>query len=182
MICDIVIAVWNNLKLTRDCIDSIIRNTDVDYRLIIIDNASNDETKDYLEKLKGKEGVRVLLIRNENNLGFTKAVNQGMRISEAAYICLINNDTIVTRGWLSEMIRVAQSSPSIGLVSPSSNTLGQGPGKGESVEAYAERLKKEAIAFTELGSAHGFCMMIKKRRIYAKLPEDLFVINMTGML
>ena len=61
MRCDIVIAVWNNLELTKSCIDSIIKNTDVDYRLIIIDNASNDETKKYLEQLKDKEGARVLL-------------------------------------------------------------------------------------------------------------------------
>ena len=163
MICDIVITVWNNFELTKSCIDSIIKNTDADYRLIIIDNASNDETKKYLEQFKDKEGARVLLIRNENNLGFIKAVNQGMKLSGAPYICLINNDTIVTKGWLAEMIRVAEGSPRIGLINPSSNTLGQKPDKkGESVDAYAERLKKETASFTEIGSAIGFCMLIKK--------------------
>ncbi|MCX5667110.1 MAG: glycosyltransferase family 2 protein [Candidatus Omnitrophica bacterium] len=165
MKCDIVMAVWNNLELTKNCIDSIIENTDTDYRLIIIDNASNDETKKYLEQLKDKEGTRVLLIRNESNLGFIKAVNQGMRLSEAPYVCLINNDTVVTRGWLGEMIRVAQSSPRIGLINPSSNTLGQKPDKGESVEVYAERLKKVSAHQTEIGSAIGFCMLIKKEVI-----------------
>lgn len=181
MTCDIVIVVWNNLELTRNCIDSIIKNTDVDtsaelsidpeqsrrvdYRLIIIDNASNDETKKYLEQLKDKEGPRVLLIKNGSNLGFIKAVNQGMRLSEAPYVCLINNDTIVTKGWLSEMIRVAQSSPLIGLINPSSNTLGQKLDKEESVEACAERFKKETAHQTEIGSAIGFCMLIKKEII-----------------
>ena len=165
MKCDIVMAVWNNLELTKSCVDSIIKDTDVDYRIIIIDNASNDETKKYLEGLKDKEGVRVLLVRNESNLGFIKAVNQGIRLSDAPYLCLINNDTIVTKGWLSEMIRVAQSSPQIGLINPSSNTLGQKPDKGESVEACAERLKKERARQTEIGSAVGFCMLIKKEVI-----------------
>ena len=165
MKCDIVMAVWNNLELTKSCIDSIIKNTDVDYRLIIIDNASNDETKRYLEQLKDKEGPRVLLIRNETNLGFIKAMNQGMRDSRAPYICLINNDTIVTKGWLGEMIKVAESSSNIGLVNPSSNTLGQKPDKGEPVEAYAEKLKKDAVSFAEIGSAIGFCMLIKKEVI-----------------
>ena len=55
MKCDIVIAVWNNLELTKSCIDSIIKNTDTDYRLIIIDNASNDETKKASNSLKIKK-------------------------------------------------------------------------------------------------------------------------------
>jgi len=163
--CDIVIAVWNNLELTKSCVDSIIKNTDVDYRLVLIDNASNEETKKYLEQLKDKEGQKVLLIRNETNLGFIKAVNQGMRLSEAPYVCLINNDTIVTRGWLSEMVKVAESSSLIGLINPSSNTLGQKPEGKESVEAYAERLKKGSVSSTEIGSAIGFCMLIKKEVI-----------------
>ena len=165
MTCDIIIVVWNNLKLTKSCIDSVIKNTDVDYRLIIIDNASNDETKKYLESVKDHEGLRVLLVRNESNLGFIKAVNQGMRLSEAPYVCLVNNDTTVTKGWLDEMIRVAEGSPRIGLINPSSNTLGQKSDKGESVESYAERLKKEAASSTEIGSAIGFCMLIKKEVI-----------------
>ena len=165
MKCDIVIAVWNNLSLTRSCVDSIIKDTDVDYRLIIIDNASDDETKKYLESVKNSEGSRVLLVRNENNLGFIKAVNQGMSLSDAPYICLINNDTIVTRGWLGEMIRVAESSPLIGLINPSSNTLAQKPDKGEPIEDYAQKLKKDTVSFTEIGSAIGFCMLIKREII-----------------
>jgi len=152
--CDIVIAVWNNLNLTEACVDSIIKNTDIDYRLIIIDNASSDETKKYLEALKDKEKTRVLLVRNETNLGFLKAMNQGIKLSGAPYVCLINNDTIVNRGWLGEMIRVAESSDRIGLVNPSSNTLGQKSGDGEPTGAYAE-----------IGSSHGFCMLIKREVI-----------------
>lgn len=159
-------AVWNNLELTGNCIDSIIKNTDIDHRLILIDNASNDETRKYLESIKDQEGAKVLLVRNESNLGFIKAVNHGIGLSDAPYVCLVNNDTIVTKGWLGEMISVAQSSPRIGLVNPSSNTLGQKPDeKRESVDVYAERLKKETAPFTEIGSAIGFCMLIKREVI-----------------
>ena len=164
--CDIVIPVWNQLNLTRDCIDSIFKNTgDVDYRLIIIDNASNEETKYYLESLKISAKPPILLIRNENNLGFVKAANQGMRLSDAPYFCLINNDTLTTDGWLSEMIRVAEGSSNIGVVNPSSNNLGQRAVKGEPIEVYAEKLKKEKGQFFEIGSAIGFCMLIKREVI-----------------
>ena len=166
MTCDIVIPVWNQPLLTKDCVDSIIKNTDcLDYRLIIIDNASDEETKRYLESLKSSTSPRVFLVRNVNNLGFVRAANQGMRLSEAPYVCLINNDTIAAKGWLSEMIRIADSSANIGLVNPSSNNLGQRPIKGESIETYAEKLKEYAGTFIEIGSAIGFCMLIKKEVI-----------------
>ena len=166
MRCDIVIPVWNQLSLTRDCIDSISKNTsDVDYRIIVVDNASGDETKHYLEALKSAIGRRFVLIRNENNLGFIKAANQGMRLSDAPYVCLLNNDAITTPGWLGEMMNVAGSSPAIGLLNPSSNTMGQKPGKGSSIEEYAMSIKNGPGAWEEIGSAIGFCMLIKRELI-----------------
>lgn len=166
MRCDIVIPVWNQPELTKECVDSIIKHTgNVDYRLIIIDNASNDETKHYLEGLKGVLAQKLLLVRNENNLGFVRAANQGMRLSDAPYVCLLNNDTLVTGSWLEEMIKVAGSYPQIGLVNPSSNNLGQKPAKDESIYTYAERLKKDSEKFFELGSAIGFCMLVKREII-----------------
>lgn len=166
MRCDIVIPVWNQLGLTRDCMDSISKNTtDVDYRIIVVDNASNDETKRYLESLKSTRGQKILLVRNENNLGFVKAANQGMRLSDAPYVCLLNNDAITTNGWLGEMIRIAEASPAIGVVNPSSNTMGQRPDKGISIEEYALSIKKQSGAWEEIGSAVGFCMLIRRELI-----------------
>lgn len=166
MRCDIVIPVWNQLEFTRECINSISKNTrDVDYRIMAIDNASGEETRKYLESLKSLMKQKFLLVRNENNLGFIKAANQGMRLSEAPYVCLLNNDTLVTEGWLSEMIKTAESLPQIGLVNPSSNNLGQKPAKSESMEAYAEKLRKDSGKFFEIGSAIGFCMLVKRTLI-----------------
>lgn len=166
MKCDIVIPVWNQLDLTKDCIDSVSKNTrDVDYRIIIIDNASGKETRNYLESLKALLGKNLLLIRNENNLGFVRAANQGMRLSDASYVCLLNNDAVTTDGWLGEMISVAGSRPSIGLVNPSSNTLGQRPDKKVSIEEYALYIKRQAGLWEEIGSAIGFCMLIKREVI-----------------
>lgn len=163
MKCDIVIPVWNQPELTKSCIDSILKNTtDVDFRIVVIDNASGEDAKKYLEGLKQSLGDRILLIRNENNLGFVKAANQGMRLSDAPYVCLLNNDAITADGWLGEMIRVAASSPVIGLVNPSSNTMGQKPDKGVSIEEYALSMLKEPGAWEEIGSAIGFCMLIKR--------------------
>lgn len=165
MKCDIIIPVWNQLKFTRDCIASILKWTDIDYGVIVIDNAGNDETSLYLESLRRPENPSISIIRNEKNAGFVKAVNQGIASSDAGAFCVLNNDTVVTEGWLSEMMGVLNSSGDIGLVNPSSNTLGQRPLNGEPMELYAAKLKKESGKFVELGAAVGFCMLIKKEVI-----------------
>ena len=162
MDCDIIIPVWNNPALTRDCIDSVLKNTGLGYRIIIIDNASDLKTRGYLDGLGAMKSPLVTLIRNEKNLGFVKAANQGILASDAPCVLLLNNDTVATKGWLKEMTDVLKISDDIGVVNPSSNNLGQRPDKGETIEAYAERLKRSGERFVELGSAIGFCMLIKR--------------------
>lgn len=160
--CDIIIPVWNQLAFTQDCVDSIFRNTNIGYRMILVDNGSDEKTRNYLESLKGAGGGNVLLSRNDRNMGFIKAVNQAIRLSDAPYICLLNNDTIVTKGWLGEMRNVATISGEIGLVNPSSNNLGQKPARGEPIYLYAEKVRKAPEKFMEIGAAIGFCMLIKR--------------------
>lgn len=164
MQCDVIMAVWNQLTFTRDCIESIFKNTDGSYRLIIIDNASGEETKKYLEEL-ARENPSVLLVRNNENTGFVKAMNQGMSLSKAPYICLLNNDTLVMKGWLKTMIDIAEAHKDIGILNPSSNNLGQKPQPGEPIEYFAANLAKDRDEFIELGAAIGFCMLIKREVI-----------------
>lgn len=161
--CDIIMPVWNQLEFTRDCLDSIRDNPPHGSRFIFIDNASDGDTRKYLEGIKELGGNPVELVRNEKNLGFVKAVNQGMAKSGAPYICILNNDTIVTEGWLDEMIKVAEAQKDIGIVNPSSNNLGQKPAPGEPIALYARKFKGESGKFAELGAAIGFCMLIKRR-------------------
>ena len=160
--CDIIIPVWNQLEVTKDCVASIVRNTDHPFRLVIIDNAGDTGTKRYLESLKGDKRLAAILIANEKNLGFVRAANQGINSSDAPYLCILNNDTLVMKNWLSEMIKIAGSDKDIGIVNPSSNNLGQRPEKGEPLELYAERISGEAGKYVELGAAIGFCMLIKR--------------------
>ncbi len=162
MDCDIIIPVWNQQLLTKDCLDSIFANTDPGYGIIVVDNASAADTKSYLEDVKRKSIAPFVLIRNEVNLGFIKAVNQGIVASKARHVCLLNNDTIVTKGWLEAMVEAAESSPEIGIVNPSSNNLGQKPAKGESIALYAKKFRNSAVKIAEMATAIGFCMLIKR--------------------
>jgi len=162
MRCDIIIPVWNQLEATKECIDSIVKHTDYPYRLILIDNGSDAGTAGYLRGLKERKDPEAVLIRNDKNLGFVKAVNQGIAGSDAPYVCVMNNDTIATKGWLGEMVRVMESRPEIGLLNPSSNTSGQFPGKGQSIDEYASTLSRFKGEIQELYTCRGFCMLIKR--------------------
>lgn len=164
-LCDIIIPVWNQPEVTRECIGSIFKYTDYPYRLIVIDNGSDEETAGYLNSLKKEGEAAFTLIRNEKNLGFVKAVNQGIKESDAAYVCVMNNDTIATAGWLAELVKVIEADERIGLVNPSSNTLGQFPARGESIDTYASSLKRSSGQTQELYSCRGFCMLIKRKVI-----------------
>lgn len=161
--CDIIIPIWNQPALTRRCLDSLRGSTE-DYRLLLIDNGSQAPTRELLEAAARMDPARVTVLRNADNLGFIKAVNQGMRASRAPYVCLLNNDTVVTPGWLPEMLAVADSDAAIGLVNPSSNTLGYCPAAAtpEAILAYAASLAGSHGRTREMSMAVGFCLLIKR--------------------
>ena len=161
--CDIIIPVWNRKEDLNACVDSIEKNTQYSHRLLIVDNGSGPETASYIDNLKKTQGENLQLIRNEENLGFIKAVNKGIKASLAEYVCLLNNDTIVTPGWLEEMVALIEKHTSIGIVNPSSNGLGQNLPEGVTPNEYALKSKSQNGQFVELGSAFGFCMLMKRK-------------------
>ncbi|MFA6078196.1 MAG: glycosyltransferase family 2 protein [Candidatus Omnitrophota bacterium] len=170
--CDIIIPVWNQKEVTKECVDSILKHTDYPYRLILIDNGSEKDTEDYLASLKDVKGLDLLLIRNNKNLGFVKAVNQGMVASESPYLCIMNNDTIATEGWLNEMMDVMAIYPEIGLLNPSSNTSGQYPPENRSIDDYALILRGFKRQIQELYTCRGFCMILRR-----SVMDDLGVLD-----
>jgi len=162
--CDIVIPIWNNLELTRDCIDSIKKHTRYPYRIVAIDNASEGPTREYLDSLEKEDAPKTVIIRNAENTGFVRAVNQGMRFSDAEYVCVTNNDTIATDGWLSELVEILERDDTVGLINPSSNSSCQFPGK-LTIDAYAKTLKKLKGKYQELYSARAFAMVVRRSLI-----------------
>jgi len=117
----IIIVTYNNVILTEQCITSIYKNTAYpDFELIIVDNASTDGTRDYLDRLVNeRENVKVIL--NENNKGFAGGNNQGIQAAKGDYIVLLNNDTIVTPGWLGKLISILEKNKTAGMLGPTTN-------------------------------------------------------------
>lgn len=119
----IVIVTYNNLALTRLCLESLLRNTEyANYELIVVDNDSRDDTPRFLEQVAAKED-RVRIMLNKHNYGFARANNQGIAMSSGEYLVLLNNDTVVPPGWLSRLLRHL-GDPAVGIVGPMTNFVG----------------------------------------------------------
>jgi len=119
----IIIVTYNNLALSKLCLESVLRNTEYpNLEIVVVDNASKDDTPSYLRQLTELEpSVKVIL--NEQNHGFAKANNQGIELATGDHIVLLNNDAIVPPGWLSRLLRHLND-PQVGLVGPVTNFVG----------------------------------------------------------
>lgn len=113
----VVIPVWNLWHLTAACLEALRRHTPEPLEIIVVDNGSRDETP---ARLAAADDVTV--IRNATNRGFAAACNQGIAAARGELVCLLNNDTEVTEGWL-DALRSALAVPGTGLVGPRSNRI-----------------------------------------------------------
>ncbi len=112
---DIIILNWNGFKDTAECINSIKNISYNNYKIIVVDNASDCDA----EKIEKEFGNSVFLIRNECNLGFSGGNNIGIKYAlkdNPEYILLINNDTVVEKDFLDELICSANSALQAGIV------------------------------------------------------------------
>ncbi|MDR6224304.1 glycosyltransferase family 2 protein [Desmospora profundinema] len=114
----IIIPVRNQWTYTRQCLAAIRRFTPTPHEVIVIDNRSTDDTVWALGK---QPGIR--RIRNEVNRGFAAAVNQGLKAARGTVTVLLNNDTLVSHRWLSQLLTVLKAHPRNGMVGPVSNRV-----------------------------------------------------------
>ena len=110
----IITAMWNNKEFNLQMIEFVYKNTQWPYELILIDNGSTDGTSEAIGKLSSN--INGTLIKNKENKGFGIANNQGAKIAHGEYLCLLNNDTIPIKGWLTEMMKVILADPKVGIV------------------------------------------------------------------
>ncbi len=108
----IVIPVYNQIHYTYACLRSILEHTqDVTYEIIIADDVSTDATREL-----SAYAENVVICRNQTNQGFLRNCNQAARSARGKYVMFLNNDTQVTPGWLSSLVKLIESDPSIGMV------------------------------------------------------------------
>jgi GT2 family glycosyltransferase len=120
----IVVLTHNNLELTRACLDSIDQCTeDNQFETIVVDNASTDDTQEFLKHWAGDRCDRRLIL-NAANRGFAAGNNQGLAAARGDYLVMLNNDTEVTQGWLPTLMNHLRRSPGLGIVGPVTDNIG----------------------------------------------------------
>jgi GT2 family glycosyltransferase len=119
----VVVVVFDNLAVTRMTLESVLANTrEPSYELIVVDNGSGAAAREYLSVLAARnQHVRVL--RNARNRGFPSGVNAGLAVARGDVLVVLNNDTVVTPGWLGRLAGHL-CDRAIGLVGPVTNRCG----------------------------------------------------------
>ena len=108
----VVIPVYNSWSVTEDCLRSLLMTSnDTSYRVVVVDDASTDETP---QRLAAIDGIEVVSL--EENCGFLRAVHAGVAHASTPYVVLLNNDTIVTNGWIDALLRLAKADDRVAFV------------------------------------------------------------------
>lgn len=181
----IIVVTYNNVELTQGCIQSLLRNTTYpNYELIIVDNASSDDTRNYLRYLSRTQ-ANVTVVLNDRNLGFAAANNQGLRLATGDCLVLLNNDTVLPKGWIDPLLRHLQD-PQIGLVGPMTNAVGNEAKVDvdyvdlEHMEAFADRhVARHRGRTFDISMLAMFCVAMR-REVFERigLLDEAFGIGM----
>jgi GT2 family glycosyltransferase len=111
--CSIVIPLYNNACLTRQCLDQVLANAPrCSFEIIVVDDASTDSTS----RMLAPYGDRIRIVTHTKNQGFATACNDGAAIATGDYLVFLNNDTIPQAGWLDALVDYSSARPECGMV------------------------------------------------------------------
>lgn len=190
---DIVVPVYNAGNFAMRCLESILNTTcKTPYRLIIVNDGSNEKTTNLLREFSKKK-TDIELLEHENNSGYTRAVNTGLKFSTAPFVILLNSDTEVTNYWLDDLLFCFTNNDQLGIAGPLSNAaswqsvpkLFDQSGQfcinnlpnGLSLSEMAKLVKETSIChYPEVSFINGFCFMIHRAVIDAigYMDEEAF--------
>ncbi|MGM0879645.1 MAG: glycosyltransferase family 2 protein [Bacillota bacterium] len=118
----IIMITHNRWTYSKQCLDSLLNHNDYPHvEIIVVDNASSDETKQRLSEISGSN---LKVIFSPVNTGFSRGNSIGCKAATGDILILLNNDTIVTPGWISRLIGPLMDHPDLGMVGPMTNYAG----------------------------------------------------------
>jgi N-acetylglucosaminyl-diphospho-decaprenol L-rhamnosyltransferase len=148
----ITFACYNQVGYTRQCVESLVRHGYDLARVVVVDNGSSDGTRDYLQTLP--VGGRIL---NRQNLGCGVAWNQGVLAFQSEWTVVMNNDVLVSAGWLENLIAAAQER-GVKVVSPA---LIEGA-LDYDFDAFALQASARMREVARMGARHAVCMCVHR--------------------
>jgi GT2 family glycosyltransferase/glycosyltransferase involved in cell wall biosynthesis/SAM-dependent methyltransferase len=169
----VIVVTYNNLDLTRACLDSIDEHSDYDpLEVIVVDNASTDGTREFLSEWVTAIPNRRLILNDENR-GFAAANNQGLMVASGEYLVILNNDTYVTPGWVRTLVKHLQRDKNVGLIGPVTNNIGNEAkinikygSMAEMLRASARYTRRHIGQTLPINNAAFFCVM---------MPRDVYM-------
>lgn len=188
----IIVLNWDNKKDTFECLDSVLKINYPNFKVVLVDNGSEEKIKNDVEARYPSDIVH--LIENGENLGFAGGNNSGIEyaINEGAdYILLLNNDTVVDKDLITELVSVAVSDNKIGIVGPkiyyfdeperlwfAGNKTSYFYGRPIKIghRGYGQIDRGQYDAIEKIGFASG-CAMFVRQEVFEKigfLDEDYF--------
>ncbi|QFY41998.1 glycosyltransferase [Candidatus Methylospira mobilis] len=148
----ITFACYNQVDYTRQCVDSMVRHGQDLSRLVVVDNCSHDDTRAYLRSLPLGG-----LIFNQDNLGCGVAWNQGVLALQADWSIIMNNDVLVSAGWLHNLIEAAEEYQ-LRVISPA---MIEGA-LDYDFDAFAANAGVKMKQALRLGVGHAVCMAVHR--------------------
>jgi GT2 family glycosyltransferase len=119
----VVVVTYNNRDLNRLCLQSLLARTEWPNReILVVDNASSDGTIRLLDEMSERH-ADLRVVKLGTNRGFPAAANIGLSEASGAHLVLLNNDTVVPRGWATALVRHLSRDPKLGLVGPVTNAI-----------------------------------------------------------
>ena len=121
----VVVVSYNTLEYTRACLEHLVLHTDVPMRLVIVDNASSDGSREFLALWVSQGVGERFLISNDRNQGFARACNQGMEFAPSgSFIALVNSDLMVSPRWASRLLAHFSDTDRVAAVGPMGSGMG----------------------------------------------------------
>ncbi len=103
----VIVPNWNGAEHLQECLESLQRQKFRDFEVVLVDNGSSDDSLSLVER----EFPWVRIVRNHANLGFSAAVNAGIRATDSEYLVLLNNDTRAREDWLERLVSAMDATP-----------------------------------------------------------------------
>ncbi len=111
----VLMSVYNGERFLRDSVESILGQTFTDFEFLILDDGSTDSTCEILEEYANKD-ARIVLVRNDRNLGLTRSLNKGLRLVRGEYLARQDADDISLPKRLEMQVKFLDAHPEVGVV------------------------------------------------------------------
>ena len=163
----VIIVNYNGKKLLEKCLESLFKINYNNFEVILVDNNSTDESIEFVIK----NHPNVIVVKLDSNKGFAEPNNIGAKIAKGEYLLFLNNDTVTTTNFISEMVKVLEKDEKIAicqilLSKPDGNIDSSGDFIDKMGIVYNSKTKTDEIK--EISSARGASMLIRKK-IFDKL-------------